>query len=529
MRSIYRSAERVLIWIGEATYDTDEVIDHLKRLEKDNESYWTSSWDAIEDDLTGDRRNLLGEGLESLLRRDWFKRVWIIQEAANAEVAEMVWGSRSISSSIFSCAPSLLDVIPEPHCQVILDIMPGPLRNRSWWSTEQRDLSTMLIKFQGSMAADERDKVYALLGIASDTSETGFLKADYNKDVEDVIFEAVSFILNFRQLSSPTSRFFSWTIPKFQKNLNSLANEVLKSAIKTANKPVVRLLTTRDDVDVNIKARHWTPLSWAAEYGYEDLAKQLLADSRVEPNLRDKSGKTPLSRAAAGGKKQVLQLLLASSHVDPNVDDLCRQTPLCHSAIFGQVEAAKLLLTNNLVNSNLIDNYGKTPLFYAAERGHEAVVRLLLEDERTDPDFAILCGSWRTSSQAAEMWRHEAVVKVLLASNRVDPNSHGLGVYYYKPLHRASANGDEAIVRLLLADNRINVNESDQTGETPLAIAVDWGKEVVVRLLLADSSISADLVNAKGRTPLMIAARHSNAPMIQLLLACKKFEPQYQE
>src|ERR1700722_19778739 len=82
--------------------------------------------------LDSDKRDLLVEGLESLLRRNWFKRVWVIQETANARVAEIVCGGKSVSASIFALMPSLLEITPDPHCQPILDIMPGTLRNSSW-------------------------------------------------------------------------------------------------------------------------------------------------------------------------------------------------------------------------------------------------------------------------------------------------------------------------------------------------------------------------------------------------------------
>ena len=111
----------------------------------------------------------------------------------------------------------------------------------------------MLVKFCKSEATDPRDSIYALLGISSDACDTDFLKANYEKNLQDVIFDTTLFLLNFNELNSPICRFFDWTLPEFLGNLNLLANEVLKCAINTGHEAMVKLLIVHNDVDVNIK------------------------------------------------------------------------------------------------------------------------------------------------------------------------------------------------------------------------------------------------------------------------------------
>lgn len=203
MGYIYSKAERVIIWLGEATYNTDYVMHYMKQLEKEgtkhasndqkiSDKQWVDIWSAVVHSLSADQRDLLVEGLRSLLRRNWFKRVWIIQEVANARVAEITCGGKSVSSSIFVLTLSLLEITPDPHCQPILDIMPGPLRNSSWWA-KKRDLRTLLVKFCKSEATDQRDSIYALLGISSDTCDSDFLKVNYEKNLQDIIFDTSLF------------------------------------------------------------------------------------------------------------------------------------------------------------------------------------------------------------------------------------------------------------------------------------------------------------------------------------------------
>src|SRR5450432_4505891 len=118
----------------------------------------------------------------------------------------------------------------------------------------------MLVKFYKSEATNLRDSIYTLLGISSDTCNTDFLKANYKKNLQDVIFDTTLFLLNFNELNPPIYRFFDWTLPEFLGNLNLLANEVLKCAMNTGYEALVKLLIIRDDVDVNIKVSDRTPL-----------------------------------------------------------------------------------------------------------------------------------------------------------------------------------------------------------------------------------------------------------------------------
>jgi hypothetical protein len=94
----------------------------------------------------------------------------VLQEVANARVAMVVCGSKSISTRTFALVPSLLELQVDHHCQAVLDIMPAPSRKESCWS-QKRDLHTLLVKFRGSKGTDPRDMVYVMLGMSSDAVE----------------------------------------------------------------------------------------------------------------------------------------------------------------------------------------------------------------------------------------------------------------------------------------------------------------------------------------------------------------------
>ncbi|KAK8086038.1 hypothetical protein PG994_001012 [Apiospora phragmitis] len=86
--------------------------------------------------------------------------------------------------------PHLLRLRTDSFIQPVLEIMPGPLRNQSWWNADRR-LMTLLAKFNGSHATQEHDHIYALLGIASDTPD---MPIDYGLPFHQVVNRTVALL-----------------------------------------------------------------------------------------------------------------------------------------------------------------------------------------------------------------------------------------------------------------------------------------------------------------------------------------------
>jgi hypothetical protein len=103
MTDIYSGAERVVIWLGNSTWQTDILMQATQLLqEKSNQESckgweltdrrWSDIWSAVLSSL--DKANaLVRNGLNVLLNRSWWKRIWILQEVANAKTATVVCGS----------------------------------------------------------------------------------------------------------------------------------------------------------------------------------------------------------------------------------------------------------------------------------------------------------------------------------------------------------------------------------------------------------------------------------------------------
>ncbi|PMD45987.1 HET-domain-containing protein, partial [Hyaloscypha variabilis F] len=235
MSQIYKEAERVLVWLGEGTEESDLLMDVMKQLHEISvkiEGDWRPLAQFWFNPRAGKRNmtpeiDIWHEAMEEMLGRPWFRRIWILQEIANARVATIHCGECSVSARTFAQVPSIIGFQPDTHSQAVLDIMPGPSRKESWWG-QNRNLLNLLIKFRGSKATDDRDMIYALLGISLDACQSDVLFPDYKKSLQQVIQDATSFLLSHTGAVDPSlSKFLNWTLAEFLGNLDSLSSSIL--------------------------------------------------------------------------------------------------------------------------------------------------------------------------------------------------------------------------------------------------------------------------------------------------------------
>jgi len=211
MGEIYKFAEQVLIWLGEDSDSSGALMDCLMTLPTqsparninenhvpDEKMYRDSH--PVEDRQINHNAELKihTRALELLLRRPWFKRVWVLQEVANARRARVVCGYREVAAQKLATAVNILGISADSSSQAVLDIVPGISRRTSWWS-RSRHLLTLLSNFQHSEATDARDKIYALINMSTDASDGRFEKIDYSMSLLNVILMTSRFISSSMQ------------------------------------------------------------------------------------------------------------------------------------------------------------------------------------------------------------------------------------------------------------------------------------------------------------------------------------------
>ncbi|KAK2794086.1 hypothetical protein FQN52_009168 [Onygenales sp. PD_12] len=276
---------------------------------------------------------------------------------------------------------------------------------------------------------------------------------------------------------------------------------------------VIKVLCTRG-YDVNLPAIGGrTPLSLAAENGWEAAVEVLLATRGIDPNLKDRMGQTPVEFAARSGRDRVVKQLLAKDGIDPNgvtalsmaiyfrhhnvVETLLATEgvyldllgALKSAVISGQRSMEKLLLATERIDLTLANAYSDNLVVLAIERGRNDLAELLIDMYRADAHardddwvpialvLAVVCGS-------------ETVVEKLLAKGNVDCNI--VDEYGQTPLSVAAGRGHAAIVKLLLKQNNIDPNMKDKEGLTPLWWAKRNGHHAVVELLESYTSTGVE-------------------------------------
>ncbi|KAK7213742.1 hypothetical protein V2G26_020920 [Clonostachys chloroleuca] len=590
MKQIYQNAEQVLIWLGRAGDNVDLLFDLMTQLErramlqsnyrKQSPESWRAIWPVMVEEQGGTESAVYVKrrtAMLGLLQREWFRRIWVLQEAASARRALIVCGWRSISSRTFALMPSLMDIEPDAHSRAVLEIMPGHLRGSCWWS-EKRTLETLLWKFRSSRASDPRDRVYALLGISSDACRKEVFPANYEVDIYRTAQNTISYLL-FGTLHDPSlHQLPGWDLGHVFFLLETpdvLAMEVFKWALLKSDDTLALRILNLEGLNVNQDGSPGrTPLLIViSQGGHEQVLQHLLAREDLDVNIKV-DGYTALHQAAMNGFTDVVEALLTREDIHIQTIGPNGFSALTAAADKGDFEMVKVLLDHG---ADIDGNYkgSITPLRVASTRSHPEVARLLLErgakadgpnqlslltaaagEGNLEMAKALLDGGLNVEGASNEnrttpLWvaskdRHPEVVRLLLERGAEVNTKHGQ--FGSSPLWAASELGYVDIMTLLL-DAGADI-ESHQLPHraTPLACAVENGHWDAVDLLLDrganpfalhtdgemvihkaarfgkieflrilhDRNIPMDTA---GRTPLHVAAKHGQVEELKFLLS----------
>ncbi|CAD6441537.1 6927b832-dcdc-49a2-bc78-ac94e166f114-CDS [Sclerotinia trifoliorum] len=398
MDAIYRAAEEVIVWLGNGTKETDFIMNSMVLLQEfclNHPADWRGAakvWLQYQQSLTREYHQRSRIGIRELLGRPWFRRIWIVQEIANARLATVYCGRFSVSTRIFAQFPVLVRTISNycsvplevpGHCQSVLDIMPGLSRKESWWGGG-RELHTLLVKFRKSEATDDRDMIYALLNISSDARGSDILNPKCDKPLQQVIHETVSFIIHEKYSHSTYSKndaslyeFLDWTLSTFLDNLEELNSVILGAASEAGKGHLVKLLLATDGIKVDFQDDHGrTPLQRAFCGGHRVIVRLLIEEITQANNFKYRECNQGLFWAVGSGDEGAVRLLLergASIETRTGYD----RTALSLAVLYGKTTIVKLLIENG-ADIEARDLEGQTPLSLAARNGEMDIVNLLL-------------------------------------------------------------------------------------------------------------------------------------------------------
>jgi hypothetical protein len=193
MLDIFKRADMVIIWLGEQR-ETDRIAVNLAyqiygaaqmvgfekfaRMVFRGQAtafppVWTHHWRA----------------LWSLLDREWFARVWVVQEFVVAKGCTMLCGSLYFNAAILLHVALAVRDAQTPEKPLTIHVTSSLVMFKGQYLRDlPLPLIGMMILTRALQASDPRDKIFALVGIASDMS-CDFI--DYRKSFAEVNTEII--------------------------------------------------------------------------------------------------------------------------------------------------------------------------------------------------------------------------------------------------------------------------------------------------------------------------------------------------
>lgn len=182
MHRIYKTASRVLIFLGEGNVVTDQAIAVLEDDANGRRQCITDSPDPDEE------TNLL-----LFFSLPWFKRVWVLQEVAWATTALAFCGSRVVPwetlHKAFTSSIGCIECLqPMPHVLSFGEPRPDELMTPQKLLGELRNARVC-------DASDPRDKIYALLELFHRRPSDPRLAIDYERGLCDLYTDVSEYLL----------------------------------------------------------------------------------------------------------------------------------------------------------------------------------------------------------------------------------------------------------------------------------------------------------------------------------------------
>jgi Heterokaryon incompatibility protein (HET) len=238
MSQIFGCAKEVIAWLGLEADGSRLAMEALQGV---------CEWHLWLDPL---------RAISNLLNREYWTRIWIIQELGLANKITLQCGGHTVDWESIESLQSKRYLDPRTEVEMTRIYESHAVRLFRQWSNQKRDgsprpwqsyeghgesLQGLLETFRDSRCSDLRDKVFALLGLANDCQH-GEILPDYSKSVIELYVEVI-YHCNITITEYSTRRFISFSKMLFDSlGLQSIDQNVIEKALESGSSAMRPLL-----------------------------------------------------------------------------------------------------------------------------------------------------------------------------------------------------------------------------------------------------------------------------------------------
>jgi hypothetical protein len=177
MQHIYHRAYQVVIWLREESIDSDLAVDFIKSLDKISRKKYNLK--EIRTMLQTEQHYPQWKALTNFLARKWWSRIWTVQEFVIPLSVSFWCGTRNVGRTAVCRGLEMADQCTSVGIKETNAFRYGFNRRRAWElykagkSSElesSRSLLALTAYFSCMDATDDRDRLYGLMALCTDSS-----------------------------------------------------------------------------------------------------------------------------------------------------------------------------------------------------------------------------------------------------------------------------------------------------------------------------------------------------------------------
>jgi len=301
MRDVFKKAAEVAIWLGPSDETSVIALNWATQL-RGSVGFVPYAAAATSENRA---EKFPVHAIGALLQRSWWRRVWVLQELANAKKATIVCGNQFIQAHLF-----FEIIIHAQKVKSALAFMKSEQFNQQWAEATGADqlmstkisshasvmtgfwyltqaanplplLADVILQtcFVGFHSTDPRDAIFAKLGLARDSVDLG-LFPDYTKDTKEVFIQASKALLEagyvgLLTLCGEQNSTLTSDLPSFVPDWSAQSDTAMTHMLGLAGISTPMCYSASGGLMPTIKFDEENPLQFRTEAYFVDTVKHL--------------------------------------------------------------------------------------------------------------------------------------------------------------------------------------------------------------------------------------------------------------